>query len=188
MGSRYEGQCGTCAYFKDYRDCSSSYDTSMPDYEKGYCEYYRSYYYPSEDGCNHYSDRRCYVTTEICNLLGYDNECHILKVSREFRNEVLKKDKKYKKLLNDYDIVGPIIAKNLKEEFSNDEDKEMVIDLFNFFVLPTVSLIEEKRYDEAIKRYAGMIIGLEEYYCINKISLGPDQIDYTNGIIKSKKC
>ena len=71
----YEGSCGSCGMFEDAKT-DNLYDTSNPDYIKGFCRYYRSYYYPTENACNHYlkrgggSSSDCYITTIVCNILG----------------------------------------------------------------------------------------------------------------------
>ena len=162
--------CNTCYYFKDYRDCKTKFDKSY--YEKGYCEYYKSFYYP-DDSCNHYKDvntyepNSCYITTILCRLLGCSDDCNELDTLRKFRNNILQKDIKYKEILFEYDTVGPIISSNLYSEFASDEDKELPILLFNFYIQPTVKYIKEQKYEDAISRYKELTNMLMNYYNID---------------------
>lgn len=66
----YQYQCGGCVYY-DFQG----------DYKKGYCSWYRSYYYPG-DNCSHQkpvnATSGCYITTIVCDVLGLDDDCSLL--------------------------------------------------------------------------------------------------------------
>jgi hypothetical protein len=156
----YETQCGGCIEY-DYQG----------DNVKGYCSYYKCYYYPG-DGCSHQRPREssssCYITTIICDVLGFSDDAGILNTLRGFRDNVMQKDSKYFKTLLEYDVVGPVIAKFIKEEYNNTHDDEMWIQFYNFYLSPTANLIKEEKYDEAVLRYKEMVESLKDYYGIEK--------------------
>lgn len=169
----WEGQCGNC----------TSYDFQGDNY-KGYCSTRRCYYYPG-DTCQYQVDRgsasSCYITTIICDILGFDDDCGVLNTLRDFRKDVLQKDEKYKDLLFEYDVVGPTIADLISLEFKKEQDKEMWTQIYNFYLSPTANFILEKNYDFAIMRYKEMVNSLKDYYGIN-VEIHPDEdYDYTNG-------
>ena len=171
----YEEQCGNCVNY-DYQG----------DNEKGYCSYYMTYYYPGET-CMHQeprqksSDSGCFITTIVCDLLGYKDDCDVLNTLRSFRDNVMQKNSEYKKMLFEYDFVGPEIAKNLKEEFEESEDKELVNAMYNFYILPTVELLKEDKQSEAVDKYVKMTNALRDYYGIKSVGEVPCCYDYTNG-------
>lgn len=169
----YINQCGSCINYE-----------FEGDNRKGYCEWYKAYYYPT-DSCNHQKSRNevstCYITTVMCDILEYPDDCYYLNQLRDFRNNVMQNDKKYADILYEYDTVGPLIAQNLKRDFTAESDKEFIIQLFNFYILPTVRYIQDNKYEEAISRYQEMTKDLEEYYNIKPTNIVPDNYDFTTG-------
>lgn len=147
--------CKTCENY-DYQG----------DNVKGYCDYYRCYYYPT-DNCSHYknaeSTSTCYVTTVVCDILGYGDNCGVLNTLRDLRY-TMQDDKKYAGLLYEYDTVGPKIAKDIKEEYNKTKDEEMWIQFFNFYIQKSASLYSEGKTEEAVIRYKEMFMSLKEYY------------------------
>jgi len=88
--AKYEEQCGSCDFFKDKRgNCDKPYDTRY--YEKGYCEWHKCFYYP-DDSCNHHRERGyvpswpCYITTVVCDILGFEDDCNVLNNQRGYIN------------------------------------------------------------------------------------------------------
>lgn len=184
----FDNQCGSCLEFKDKRDCSSPFDSSWYGCanEKGYCDFYHQYFYP-DDSCGHYKNRKtyvpspCYITTVVCNILGYSDNCGLLNTLRNFRDNVMQKNIKYREMLYEYDTVGPIIAKKLEEEYKNCEDIDMINGLFNFFIQPTVAFISANKFDDAVSRYFEMTKSLEEYYSVYPSDVIPNNYDDTKG-------
>ncbi len=167
----YSGQCGSCGNY-DFKG----------DGEEGYCSYYKTYYYPG-DSCIHHTmyNGYCYITTIVCDILELSDDCGLLETLRGFRNNVMQKEPKYKKVLYEYDIVGPQIAKYLMEDYGKSEDREEIIGLFNFFILPTVKYINEKNYPEAVDRYTKLTEALIDKYGIERVKEVSDDYDYTKG-------
>lgn len=175
----YENRCGSCDNFEDAK-VKKPYDKSNPDYVKGFCNWYRTFYYPDDFCENHFRPRgyqkNCYITTILCDRLGYDDQCDTLNTLREFRNCYLQKDEKYAPILYEYDIVGPKIAEELEME-----DIEIIQGLYDGFIMPIVSEIKSKNYQEAVHDYITMTKCLEETYGIDSILEVPKNYDYKNG-------
>ena len=178
MYVEYEYQCANCTEHEDTKDSW-----------KIYCKYYKTYYNKDEK-CDHQQrivkgeeGTPCYITTMVCNLLGYDDNCGILETLRSFRDNVMQKDSKYKEILFEYDTVGPKIANYLLEDYKvkPEETEEFVVLIHNFYLQPTVNLINEKKYDDAVARYSEMTKSLKEYYSIDSDNKGIENYDYKHG-------
>lgn len=172
----YETQCGGCTY----------YDFQGDDY-KGYCSWYKCYYYPG-DSCSHQNPREqgssgCYITTIICDVLGFEDDCSVLNNLRSFRDNVMQKNCRYFKLLLEYDVIGPKISQLIKEEYDKTQDKEIWIQFYNFYLVPTSNYVNENKNEDAITRYMEMISSLKEYFSLEDIDLNKIAEDYdmTNG-------
>lgn len=166
----YDKQCGGCTY----------YDFEGDD-RKGYCSWYKSYYYPG-DSCSHQNPRNnsssCYITTIICDVLDFNDDCFVLTSLRKFRDNVMQNDCRYLPLLFEYDVIGPKIASLIKEEYSKTQDKEMWIQFYNFYLVKTANYIKDNKYDDAITRYMEMISSLKEYFSLEDINLMEIAKDY----------
>ncbi len=169
----YETQCGGCINY-DFQG----------DYAKGYCSWYKSYYYPG-DSCSHQQPREsssgCYITTIICDVLGNNDDSFVLNTLREFRNNILQKDVKYLPLLMEYDVVGPTLANLIADEYKKTQDKEMWISFYNFYLSATANFIVEKKYSEAVSRYQEMVVSLKDYFGIEDINITIPNYDMSQG-------
>lgn len=118
----------------------------------------------------------CYLTTVMCNILGYEDNNYYLQTLRTFRDTVLKQNVKYYPLLVTYDVIGPIIALNL----SHDQNKEQIAKtMFTHYISKAVTAIEENKTSEATNIYVAMTNVLAEKYNINTkiITINPENID-----------
>lgn len=155
----YYNQCGNCI---EYKFAGSN--------KKGFCEWYRCYYYP-DDSCNHQKNRKedqtgCFITTIICDILGYDDNCDVLNNLRNFRNNIMQKDITYRPLLLEYDIIGPKIANNIKIEYETNKDKSLWQKIYDIYLVPTSNLIKEAHNNKAVCKYREMVNILKEYYSL----------------------
>jgi hypothetical protein len=122
--------------------------------------------------------------------MGLDDNNIYLQTMRNFRNNVLQKDIKYKSLLVEYDIVGPKIAETLY----NDPLKEKITKVyFNKYIKPVTKLINQGMYDLAINIYIYMTNSLRALYDLNHILISLEEINNADieksghGIYKTKK-
>ena len=169
----YETQCGGCTNF-DFQG----------DDNKGYCSWYKCYYYPG-DSCSHQNPREassgCYITTIICDVLEYADDCSVLNTLRSFRNDVMQKDPKYMNLLLEYDTIGPDISYFIKKEYEKSSDREIWIQFYNFYLQPTANYISNGEFDKAINRYKEMVSSLKEYFGLDDYTPVSISYDYTSG-------
>lgn len=138
----------------------------------------------------HSSNSGCYLTTILCYILGMPDNNYFLNTMRNFRNNCLQKNKKYKQLLVEYDIVGPEIAKAL----NNDPLKKTIaIKFFNQYIISIVNLIEKNESEKAVTRYIEMTNSLKKLYSINNANTNIIYIESADikesghGIYKVKK-
>ena len=82
---------------------------------------------------------------------------------RNFRTNVLQKDEKYKRLLVEYDIIGPKISKFLENDPLN---KQIALNCFNRYIVPIINYIDTNK-DMAISEYINMTNMLKGLYNIN---------------------
>lgn len=147
-------------------------DRNRYDNNEAYCTERRHYYNINDRACSTYfeydENRRstsstCYITTIVCNILKYDDNCDCLNTLRKFRNYMLTQPCLLS-ILYEYDVIGPIISKYIEE----DKNKEQIANnLYNNYIKPTVTLIENKDYSLAINKYTDMVNILKKLYNID---------------------
>lgn len=168
--------CSECTYLKVDGEC---------DYGKYWCESRLEWHYANEADCyrfcraysrsdsvarSHYEKSEnsqssgCYLTTITCEILKLPDNNFYLETLRNFRKDILQKDEKYKEILVEYDIVGPIIANNLKKE---KENKMIAKNLLKMGISKTVYHILNEETIDAIKCYTDMTKLLIQAYNIN---------------------
>lgn len=167
----YSNKCGSCGHLdmNNYRGykyyCKEKYTFCDPSDSK--CWRYE----PAEDmGDNrdYYDIKKidrsdCYLTTIICEILGFEDDCDILAVMRLFRNNILQKDLRYLNILVEYDMVGPEIASNLKK----DENALWIAkELLEHYIKPIIVYINNRNYDAAVVLYQNMTNLLKENYAL----------------------
>lgn len=123
---------------------------------------------------SHNSGSGCYLTTMLCSILKMPDNNIYLETIRSFRNNILQKDDRYKRILIEYDIVGPKIAKAL----SNDPLRYRIAKIFFENDIVTITkLIENKEYSNAINAYLKMSIKLKNFYGVNNYEVTLDEIN-----------
>lgn len=182
-----ESYCASCTYLGEKGDSYGKYWCSRKGQDMyacdpkcySWCEAYGRSRYARE---NMYENSRshqssgCYLTTIMCNILGYPDDNYYLQTLRTFRDNVLQKDIKYYSLLVTYDIIGPIIALHL----SQDKDREQIAKaMLNNYINKAVTAIEEGKINEATNIYLAMTNVLAEKYNVNTkiITINPEIID-----------
>ena len=175
----YKNQCGSCAYFVE-TDSDVKYSSSHPDFIRGYCSKFGLGYFP-EHSCGNYTSRSsskpfCYITTIVCERLGYDDDCKVLNKLRFLRNNVMQKYSVFSQMLYEYDTIGPEIAKNLQNE-----DIEVINSLYENYLVPISQFVDGEDYFLAITSYSNMTNMLKDYYQLDSYERVPNDYDYTAG-------
>lgn len=170
-------RCGSCTYLDlDYGgDCYGKYycnkkwdrhlatDTACSSYTKAYSRS-NSSINNAIDYSNSKQNSGCYITTILCGILKLNDSNYYINTLRKFRNNYLRYNQEYNHLLVEYDIVGPVICRNL---IIDSQNKLIAAKLFYNYISPTVSLIEDKMLVDAIVRYTMMVNKLKEIYGIS---------------------
>lgn len=151
--------CGNCAHL----------DSNQKEYwgDRYYCTKTCKYKETNDKACYSFVERPekgyqpagCFITTAVCEVLGYSDDCELLVTLRRFRENYLKKTKEGRKILQEYDQVGPIISDYIRQEPVINS-----IILTTKYIIPCVDLINKKRYIGAIIIYEEMVKTLKEQY------------------------
>ena len=103
----------------------------------------------------------CYLTTAVCDILGKEDDCPTLEALRSFRDNYMKKHEECIPLLEDYDVVGPIIS----EKLAKDDNRVKIANaMLNIFINEALDAIKDKEYNAAIDTYENMTIYLMDYF------------------------
>lgn len=148
--------------------------------DEHYCSKKGKYLKPTTSACSSfvknnakegYQRAGCYITTIVCNILGYPDDCNLLVTLRDFRENYLKQNSEYLPLLIEYDQIGPIISDNIV----NDPDAKITaIENTRNFLIPCVQAIKNGNYTEAIEIYKSMVLLLKLKYGLLRTP-----VDYT---------
>lgn len=103
----------------------------------------------------------CYITTMICDILGYEDNCEVLQLLRNFRDNYLKVNEEFWSILYEYDQIGPIISGELK---CDSESKMIAMELLQNFIIPCARNIKISNYNDAIVIYKNMVNILKVRY------------------------
>jgi len=138
---------------------------------------------------DHSSSGSCYLTTMLCSILKMPDNNVYLNTLRNFRKNFLQKDEKYREILVEYDIIGPIIAKNLNEDPLK---YQIAVNTFYNYIKPIIKLIKENNNEEAISNYINMTNKLKFLYNVNhpisiEIINNAELKESGHGIYKVKK-
>ena len=130
----------------------------------------------------------CYLTTIISQILGYPDNNYYLNTLRKFRDTKMTPNPNYLIHLITYDVIGPYIANELRNDKNN---KEIATLYFNECITKAVTAIEENKDEQAINIYIAMTNSLAKRYNIdtNILMLQVDEIDTKSlghGKIKKK--
>ena len=180
-------KCGNCIYLdphdkKEFGNWFSGYHDEFycrdlhkyVSLEEGYsCRYFRELPRKSD-----YSG--CFITTAVVNIYGYSDNCEILTILREFRNNVLQKSQFGIELLKEYDVVGPIISKKLYEDKNN---TLVIYKLLSAYLYPIVEYIKKKDYNKAVDEYIHMINYLKVTY---NVFINSNEYEYDFSVKKSE--
>lgn len=161
--SPYSPVCKNVSYVKD------SYDEREKEYENNYIY---------DDEINNSS--RCYLTTAMCEILGYGDDCYYLKMLRDFRDHYMMKDRECLEMLIEYEMIGPIISKYLLN------DKETARVMLDNYIVKAILFIRKKNYEMAIDVYKEMVCFLKDKYHLNDLRVDIPKITYNGAMNKYK--
>lgn len=170
--------CGECAHL--------DHSNKERYGNKYYCNYQRKYVELTDKGCykfmkdpskcktknGSYRPAGCFITTIVCNILGYEDDCELLALLRNFRDNTLKTDPQYLHLLIEYDKIGPLICSGIRCESNR---KAFCLGLLKYFLIPCVNAIKEGNNEEAIEMYKNMVIYLTDEFNLPPVIINPEE-------------
>lgn len=94
---------------------------------------------------------KCYITTATAEQFGWDDDCRVLTVMRDFRDNVMEKNAEWSGDIETYYAVAPHIVRALED------DPKAYRDLWEKWLRPGVSAAASGNNDRAYKIYRGMV-------------------------------
>lgn len=112
---------------------------------------------PLKKDTGSYTPSGCFITTIVCNILGYEDNCELLTLLRDFRDNTLKTNPEYIPILLQYDKIGPLISEGIQKEPNHDR---LCLGLMTYFLIPCANAIKEGNISEAVEIYQNMVVQL----------------------------
>lgn len=169
----YEQYCAACTYMGESVDCGKYYCPRKGDWLyattpkcSSFCEAYGRSNYARENMISTSQSAQssgCYITTMLCDKLGCHDDNYYLQQLRKLRNQ-MQKNVTDLPLLVMYDQVGPRIAKAIETDEFGDK---ISYSMFNHYIIPAVTALENEDLNLAKDIYIAMTYGLAEHYNID---------------------
>jgi len=146
--------CADCEYMNLY---------DRNSFDKAWCGHFGKYYPPSNKACSSFKEKgssigSCYLTTIVCEILNFEDNCYALEKLRYFRETYLKNNSQGKMILKEYDEIGP----NLSLKLHNiSENRRIASNIFDVYILDILNDINNNCYDDAISKYKNMVYYIE---------------------------
>lgn len=167
----YDDKCAKCLNLEwDNKERYTSTD-------RYWCKEKRKYVEPTDSSCYYfledkskstsggYQQSGCYITTIVVNILGYADDCELLTTLRSFRDNTLKLNPDYLPILFEYDRIGPVISKYLRQQ----NNQKFCLELVQNFLIPCTKLIQEEKVEDAVEIYRNMVLFLKETFEIPEL-------------------
>lgn len=133
---------------------------TMDVYDKGF-EYGKNHPSEKSDDSDSGSSSGCFLSTACTMAAGLRDDCHELVVLRMFRDTHLTQRPDGSQMVERYYEVAPRILAAIQAE---PDALDVLRRLFADLVVPSVSLIEAGRYEDAVALYRGVVTDLEGQY------------------------
>ena len=103
----------------------------------------------------------CYITTAVCDSLGKEDDCYELTTLRSFRDDYMMHSKVGSTLVREYYEMAPMLVMRMN---SFRESKSIYHQIYEQFIQPCITYIEEKRYQDCQNKYREMVQELTSQY------------------------
>ncbi len=108
-----------------------------------------------------FKTKLCYITTAVCENLHKGTDCYELQLLKGYRDNYLMHEEGGKELVDTYYDIAPTIVKRIEKSEGRDAAYRM---LWETYIRPCVSLIEENRNEECRVTYETMVNTLRKQY------------------------
>lgn len=117
----------------------------------------------------------CFITTAVCDILNYPDDCLELNVLRYLRDEYMIPNLENRQKLIEYYVLGPLISKKMKQ----DPNKvALASNLYKTYLKPSVELVLDGKYQESVSYYELMVKGLKQRYHLETLKLNYGALDH----------
>lgn len=103
-------------------------------------------------------DTGCYLTTLMCELLGYEDDCFELTYLRNFRQNYMQNNIEGQKLLSQYKDISHPIVKKLRMRL---DKKEIALKMKNDYITSAIEKIKNGNPEDGIAIYKDMVAYLQ---------------------------
>ena len=111
-----------------------------------------------ESGFHH---KWCYITTAVCKELRRGDDCYELQLLRHYRDTYMQSLPDGEALIEQYYDMAPTIVKHI---YRSGHADRIYHDVWNHYLSPCISLIEQNRQEECRLLYTRMVEELREQY------------------------
>jgi len=105
----------------------------------------------------------CFITTAVCQILGYNDSCYELTVLRSFRDSIIQNY--HSSLLEEYVNISPHICSSL---LNANEKESIAHSLLYEYIHPAIDLIDAGKNEEALAKYREMVYLLKSKFRSSK--------------------
>lgn len=105
-------------------------------------------------------DDGCYLTSLVCEILGYEDDCYELEFLRSFRDNYLSNLPEGKQILDEYKTISQSIIPKIK---IRDDKVQIAEKVRQEYISPAIQLIKDKRQKEGIELYKNMVVYLQSF-------------------------
>lgn len=103
----------------------------------------------------------CYITTAVCETMGKPDDCYELTLLRGYRDTYLKQQPDGEEMVKWYYDVAPTIVKRIGK---TPDPKQVYAGLWERYIQPCISLIEQGEQEACRELYLKMVEDLQEEY------------------------
>ena len=112
---------------------------------------------------NGFHKKWCYITTAVCETFQKPDHCYELELLRNYRDEYLAKQPDGELLIHEYYNMAPSIVKHIDR---CDDSGEIYKGIWEQYLSPCITLIEQGRNEECRDLYVHMVRDLQHRYFI----------------------
>ena len=103
----------------------------------------------------------CYITTAVCRSMNKPDDCYELNTLRAYRDGYLSESEGGHEIVEEYYNIAPTIVKRIDRQENADD---IYRSIWEKYLSPCISLIEENRNEECKDLYISMVRRLEKEY------------------------
>lgn len=108
-----------------------------------------------------FRSKLCYITTAVCESLDKPVDCYELNLLKSYRDSYLMDSSDGEALIHEYYDIAPTIIKRINKEVNS---KTTYKTIWNEYLKPCISFIEDGKNEECKQLYTDMVFQLRDQY------------------------